>query len=305
MEGRVYRDLNDNIVEVYLPAAVLEAESHFSWMLELIPYIDPGNRNGPYSLEGHVRMRLRREEESPLDRDNIIYLEGKDPKEVAVMKYNSDSPEYCLFYAEILNKAVMFAIIGKFDKALVTLKELDVEEINAALNADQREALNYAVDALKWSIQTLKNQRGQEEQEEEDVEGPDTLRLRWADIENKKKCLAVIEYLKGKFGSSLNITETRLVEIYRKSVELEPDHHVWYTVVYRTLRGLRRNYQRQQSGNLHPPGEEERIMCETAFKLDPYIYCTIKNKAVMLKDSLSTNEVRDEEEARECMQLME
>lgn len=100
---------------------------------------------------------------------------------------------------------------------------------------------------------------------------------------------ATLMNMKGVLGRLMGVPEELVLELHLKSVEKDPECHLWYHFAYRTLRRMRRNEKRSIDCKLGLPSKQERDLAEKAYRLSKgQALGAITDYAVMLKESLWT-----------------
>ncbi len=128
--------------------------------------------------------------------------------------------------------------------------------------------------------------KAEDGEEEQAIEETIVFQIRWEQLQEDDKSKACLKYMWGCLGGNLKIAEERILLTFQEVVGLDPDYYIWYAEVYRKMRGIRRNSKRQATGRLVKPSEEEEDMCREAYIRAPNIYLNIKNLAMLLKETL-------------------
>lgn len=269
----------DHRLEFYLPPEVKQVECHLTWMEELLPFLEKSVTERCKSLEEFITLLNSKFNEDEENDGEVAYVSDEHFEEM----YNDENPKYCSVYASRLNEAAKLTYLSEFQEAEKELQLLD--RIFDKLEECHRAAYRYAIDAMRWSIITMKNLKtpGNEVEQQDPV----LFQIRWNNLQNDGKSKAVLKFLWGCLGGALKMNEECLLAVMKETLSLDPEYHVWYSVVYRSMRGIRRNLRRHQHGGLlMPPDEYEQLMCEEAHKRNSRIYLSIKDMAIMLKEKL-------------------
>lgn len=269
------------------------------WLGEVGPYLEPNLLDKFESIEDHIRWLIQSQDEYDDVGAEAVTDENWE------QEYNEQNPKFCALYASRMNMATKLGYLGEFDKALDKLELLHL--LYDKLEPCHVMAFSYFLDALVWTIKTMKNikinslEEKKEEKDKKEENGgsgssemvleqlnTDSVRLdkRWEELKQDPVNKAVHRYLWACLGGSMKVSEDFLLQNFRAVLNFQPDYHLWYAEVYRKMRSIRRNECRQKNNILKEPSEEEQKMCREAWKRNPNTYLSCKDMGMMLKEVL-------------------
>lgn len=279
-----------------LPSILKGVDSHVAWIEEhdIICYIHRSALGAFESMKGFVQSLLDNPPKELMDEDDAGDLLEGEP-----IESSQEEKLFRLNFGSIalkLNIAAMNVYVGNIREAKKHSEFLDKilaeTDFLKGIKIGQQKAVMYYTEAMHWAIKQAEVLQSHKTPAAEDVtsgsEEISTFNGKRDDLRNYREAEAVQEYFRASLAGALMMSEEMVVEMYERASELDPDEPVWYHNTYKKLRRIRRNVKRQATNTLEKPCDRERLACEMAFNLDPDNYSSMRDMALMIKETLWT-----------------